>query len=205
MATDTIAFVKKTTPRADFDSPWKHSLGFYFRDFIEFCLPHIAEQINWSRGYESLDKELNTITRDAKIGNRIADKLIKVWKKDDNEFLILCHIEIDGDPKDKLPERMLIYRYRIYDLRHLPIISIALLIDGDRNWRVNHYREECFGTYLEIRYIVVKLLDYQHRRQELEAMNNRFAIIMLAQLTVLETKHDLKIRLKAKTAYTTTI
>ncbi|HVV68159.1 MAG TPA: DUF4351 domain-containing protein [Gammaproteobacteria bacterium] len=87
-------------------------------------------------------------------------------------------------------------------MRRLPIISIAILIDDDPNWRINHYREECFGTYLEVGYIVVKLLDYQHRRQELAAINNRFAIIMLAQLTVLETKHNPIVRLKAKTALT---
>ncbi len=202
MATDTSTPVKKNTKRADFDNPWKHSLQFYFRDFMEFCLPQVADKIDWSRGYESLEKELNAITRDAEIGNRIADKLIKVWKKDGNEALVLCHLEVDGDPRDKLPRRMMIYRYRIYDLRRLPIISIAILIDDDPNWRIDHYREECFGTYQEIRYMVVKLLDYRNRRQELEAMDNRFAIVMLAQLTVLETKCDSKTRLQAKTALT---
>src|SRR5271167_2748501 len=104
MTTDAITSNKKHTTRADFDSPWKHSLSFYFRDFMEFCLPHIAEQIDWSKGYEALDKDLITITRDAKIGNRIADKLIKVWKKDGVQNLILCHIEIDGNPRNKLPK-----------------------------------------------------------------------------------------------------
>ncbi len=43
---------------------------------------------------------------------------------------------------------------------------------------------------------------YQTRRQELEAANNRFAIVLLGQLTVLETQQDSKARLKAKTALT---
>ncbi len=202
MANNAIALIKKNTTRANFDSPWKHSLEFYFRDFMEFCLPAIAEQIDWSKGYESLDKELNVITRDAEIGNRIADKLIKVWKKDGHETLVICHLEVDGNPANKLPKRMMIYRYRIYDARQLPIISIAILIDDDPNWRIDHYREECMGSYQEISYIIVKLLDYQQRRQELEAMNNRFAIVILAQLSVLETKYDANARLKAKTALT---
>jgi hypothetical protein len=202
MTTDTKTLVKKDTPRADYDNPWKNSLELYFRDFMEFCLPQIAEQINWSKGYESLDKELITITRDAKTGKRIADKLIKVWKKDGHETLILCHLEVDGKPAGKLPQRMMIYRYRIYDSRRLPIISIAILIDDNPHWRVDHYREECFGTYQEVGYIIVKLLDYQSRRQELEAMNNRFAIVILAQLTALETKHDSNTRLRTKTALT---
>lgn len=109
---------------------------------------------------------------------------------------------MDGDPVGKLPQRMMVYSYRISDARKLPIISIAILIDDNPHWRVDHYREECFGTYLEIGYIVVKLLDYQQRRQELEAMNNHFAIVILAQLAVLETTHDANVRLKAKTALT---
>ncbi|HVV69081.1 MAG TPA: hypothetical protein VHE99_08650 [Gammaproteobacteria bacterium] len=34
---------QKNTKRANYDSPWKHSLEFYLQDFMEFCLPHIAE------------------------------------------------------------------------------------------------------------------------------------------------------------------
>jgi len=40
--------------RADFDTPWKHALNLYFRDFMEFCFPDIAEQIDWEKGYKSL-------------------------------------------------------------------------------------------------------------------------------------------------------
>ena len=202
MVVETDTEIKENPLRSDFDHPWKQSLQLYFQDFMEFCLPEIAAEIDWIKGYESLDKELQAMTRDAKIGDRVVDKLIKVYRKNGKETFVLCHLEIDGNPKGKIPRRMLTYRYRIQDLRELPLISIAILIDDDPNWRVDYYREECFGTYLEIKYIVVKLLDYRARRQELEAMNNRFAIIMLAQLTVLETKHDPNTRFHEKTVLT---
>jgi hypothetical protein len=92
MAIDSPA-VKRSRVRPNYDNPWKHGLKFYFRDFMEFCLADIAVEIDWNKGYESLDKELNAITRDAEIGNRVADKLIKVWKKDGKESLILCMIK----------------------------------------------------------------------------------------------------------------
>ncbi len=62
-----------------YDSPWKGILDRYFPDFIAFFFPQIYEEIDWSRGYEILDKELEQVTRDAELGKRFADKLIKVW------------------------------------------------------------------------------------------------------------------------------
>lgn len=44
--------------RNDYDSPWKETLECFFQSFLEFCLPEAAAAIDWSRGYESLDKEL---------------------------------------------------------------------------------------------------------------------------------------------------
>ena len=129
-------------------------------------------------------------------------KLIKVWKKDGVETWMLCHIEVDGNPRKKLPERMMTYRYRIRDRHNKPIISIAILIDDNPYWQIDNYREECYGSSLEIKYLIVKLLDYQSRRQELEVMNNCFATVMLAQLAVLETRGNPKARLQAKTALT---
>ncbi len=202
LTTDTMLSTNIKNPRGDFDNPWMHSFNLYFRDFMEICLPQIAAQIDWSKGYELLEKEFNAVTRNAKVTKRLADKLVKIWKINGKETLILCHLEVDIKPSGILPKRMLIYRYRIYDRLQLPIISIAVLIDDSPTWRLDRYRQTCFGTYLEIRYLVVKLLDYQKRRYELEAANNRFALLLLAQLTVLETKKDPLARLKDKTALT---
>lgn len=198
MVADTLSFIKKNVFRSDFDHPWKHAFAYYLRDFLELCLPHIAQEIHWSKGYQSLEKELIAITRDAEVGHCVVDKLIRVSKKENNAIPLLIHLEVEGSAAYKLPKRMMIYRYRIYDVHHLPIISIAILIDEDPKFRVDQYREECFGTYQEIHYLVVKLLDYQRKRQELEETNNRFAVILLAQLTVLETKKDMNARLNAK-------
>lgn len=202
MAAKTTCRTKKKNPRTDSDNPWKHAITFYFRDFMECCLPHIAEQIDWSKGHEFLDKELQTIAHDAQIGNHIADKLIKVWKKNGQETLVLCHLEIHDYPTRKFPARMMVFHYRIRDLYHKPIISIAILIDNNPRWRIDRFREECFGTSFEINYLVVKLLDYKNRQSELEAMKNPFATLMLAQLAVLETRKNPRARLQAKTALT---
>ena len=66
--------------RDDFDTPWKDVLDRWHRQFLEFFFPVAAADIDWSRGYEFLDKELQKVTRRAVVGRRHADKLIKVWQ-----------------------------------------------------------------------------------------------------------------------------
>jgi hypothetical protein len=53
-------------------------------------------QIDWSRGFEFLDKELRKITADTAVGRRLVDKLVKVWLKSGEEVWALVHVEIQG-------------------------------------------------------------------------------------------------------------
>jgi hypothetical protein len=200
----TIATLESPTlleckSRADADSPWKLAFDLYFADFMNCCFPEIAKEIDWNKGYEFMDKEMQTITHNARIGRRTTDKLIKLWKKDQQEIFFLCHLEVQGYDKN-LPERMLVYRYRTRDRYNKPIISIAILIDNKPNWRPHSFWETYYDTYLEVHFLIVKVLDYRQRGEELVAMNNRFAIVLLAQLVMLETKNDPQARLKAKIA-----
>lgn len=45
-------------PVSDFDGPWKEALDAYLPDIVAFFFPAIGTEIDWSRGYEPLDKEL---------------------------------------------------------------------------------------------------------------------------------------------------
>src|SRR5436190_9110737 len=65
----------------DYDSPWKEALDFYFEPFLALLFPEVHAQIDWSRGYESLDKEFQAVVRDAEVGRRYVDKLVKVWTR----------------------------------------------------------------------------------------------------------------------------
>jgi hypothetical protein len=64
--------------RDDYDSPWKEILQVYFREFLVFFFPQVEVDINWDRSYEFLDNELQQVVRDAELGRRYADKLVKV-------------------------------------------------------------------------------------------------------------------------------
>jgi hypothetical protein len=67
------------TARDDYDSPWKEALDGYFPEFLALLFPVIHAEIDWSRGFEFLDKELQQVVRDAELGRRYADKLVKVY------------------------------------------------------------------------------------------------------------------------------
>ncbi|MBF0108050.1 MAG: hypothetical protein HQL76_02585 [Magnetococcales bacterium] len=67
-------------PNDEFDTPWKEILRLYFKDFLAFFLPRAHDGIDWERGFEFLDKELARITREAVIGDRRVDELVKVWQ-----------------------------------------------------------------------------------------------------------------------------
>jgi hypothetical protein len=46
------------------------------------------------RGYESLDKEFQQVVREAEVGRRYVDKLVKVWTKAGVERWVLIHVEV---------------------------------------------------------------------------------------------------------------
>lgn len=83
--------MKNKFSRTNYDTPWKNILDKYFCHFMEYCYPQAALEIDWSKGYESLDKELTKITHDVKSKNRVIDKLMKVYRKNGEETWVLIH------------------------------------------------------------------------------------------------------------------
>jgi hypothetical protein len=70
---------------SEYDSPWKEALERFLPQFLDFFFSDVFQGVDWSRGYESLDKELQQIVREAELGLRLADKLFKVWRLDGEE------------------------------------------------------------------------------------------------------------------------
>ncbi|WP_107668385.1 transposase [Cyanothece sp. BG0011] len=175
--------------RADYDNPWKEALSLYFQPFMAFFFPEINGNINWSRGYEFLDKEFQQVVRDAEIGLREADKLVKVWRGDGAEVWVLIHVEIQSQAASDFAERMYVYNYRIFDMYRRSVVSLAVLADNQDSWRPNQYNNELWGCEVNFLFPTVKLLDYQQRSESL-ADNNPFAVIVAAHLTTQQTNQD---------------
>ena len=173
----------------DYDSPWKEALDAYFEAFLALLFPEVHAQIDWSRGYESLDKEFQQVVREAEVGRRYVDKLVKVWTKDGLECWVLIHVEVQTTRDAEFPSRMYIYNYRVFDRYNTPVASLAVLADDDPTWRPSEFRNNLFGCEAGIRFPFVKLLDFAAHEVELEASANPFAKVVLAHLKARET-HD---------------
>jgi hypothetical protein len=100
-------------PQTEYDSPWKQMLQLYFEDFMRFFFPQTHAQIDWSRGFEFLDQELQQVVRDAGLGKRLIDKLVKIYGIGGEEEWLLIHIEVQSQEETDFPKRMFVYNYRI--------------------------------------------------------------------------------------------
>lgn len=89
---------------------------------------------------------------------------------------------------------MRIYNDRLFDQIGLPVYSLAVLIDGDPDWRPQRHETTVFDCRSVLEFPVVKLLDWKDRRAELEASSNPFALVAAATLAVLETRPDQEAR-----------
>ena len=179
-----------TSQRADYDNPWKEALGLYFQPFMAFFFPQIEANIDWSRGYEFLDKEFQQIVRDAELGRIYADKLVKVWQRDGSEIWVLIHVEVQSQVQSDFPERMYVYNYRIFDMYRRPVVSLAVLSDDHDEWRPDSYSYALWGCRISLEFPMVKLLDYQTRSTLLSDSTNPFAVIVAAHLTTQQTSQD---------------
>ncbi len=191
----------------DYDSPWKEVLERFFPQFMEFFFPDAHREIDWQKGWQSCDQELQQIVRDAELGKRLADKVMKVFRlrpsgatelPDGEELYVYAHIEVQGQHDAGFPERMFVYNYRLYDRHGRPVVSLAILGDDSRRWRPDAFGYEMWGCQMRLRFPVVKLRDYESRWAELETSANPFAVVVMAHLKTRATRPDDESRLQWK-------
>ncbi|HYV36504.1 MAG TPA: hypothetical protein VE988_12405 [Gemmataceae bacterium] len=181
---------KKSSRRADFDSPWKEALDYFLPAFLAFFYAEAHAGIDWSKGYESLDKELHQIARGARSGKSLADKLFKVWLLGGKEAWLLIHIEVQGEPEEDFPLRMFRYNTRAFDRYNRTVVSLAVLTDERADWRPEKYEYGAWGAVTGIHFLTAKLLDWRGREPELETSANPCARVVLAHLAALQTRQD---------------
>ena len=188
----------KKKPSTEYDSPWKDIIERIFEDFMKFFFSEVHDKIDWTRGYEFLDQELQKVVRKAVTKTRRVDKLVKVWLQNGDEALLYIHIEVQSQQDADFPERMFTYHYRLYDRYGPQVTSLAILGDNAENWRPRSYHYETIGSELSFCFSMVKLLDYNDKWEELEKSSNPFAMAVRVHLKALETQKSSQQRLNQK-------
>jgi hypothetical protein len=175
-------------PPADYDSPWKEALEQYLEAFLAFFFPDVHAGIAWDRGYEFLDTELERVVRDATVGRRYADKLVKVFLLDGHETWLLIHIEIQGYPDPAFAQRMFVYHYRIFDRYGVEVVSLAVCTDDVPSSHTAPYHTVRWGCELTFRFPVVRIQGAGRDWSALEQAPNPFAVVVMAHLKAREVR-----------------
>lgn len=189
----------------EMDGPWKFILSHFLQQFMELCLPAIADKIDWSKTYKNLNTEFQKLAVSSKNTKRIADMLFSVVMKDGENALVLLHLEIQSQKQDKFSYRMYHYHNLILDLYQKPIVSIALLLDEDPLWCPDCFeKKDLFGkeVYLYFKFYAVKVLRYASKLEELIPQKNIFSLALHYQLMMIKTKEDDRTRFKEKINFT---
>ncbi|MGK7904229.1 MAG: transposase [Hormoscilla sp.] len=187
---------------ADYDGPWKQALMDYFPACMEFFYPAAYADIDWDRGYEILNTELQKIVPEAKVGRRVADILVQVYRKNGSPINVLVHVEVQTEYEVDFPKRIHTYESLI-ELRHdAPVASLVIFGDDRPKWRPKKHVSKIWENKTIRSYRVVKLLDYQNKWSELERSTNPFAVMVMAHLKTMATRQDAQKRLEWKTRVT---
>jgi hypothetical protein len=184
--------------RDEYDNPWKEAISIYFQPFIELLFPDVNAIVDWTREYEFLDTVLQQVTRDDEIGERTADKLVKVWLKDGTETWILIHVEVQSQYQANFGERMYIYNSRIFGVYQQKVLSLAVLADDSPTWYPTQFEYNIGGCQVLLKFVVTKLLDYQQQWNVLEQSLNPFSAIIMAHLKTQGTRQKPEDRLQWK-------
>ena len=183
----------------DYDTRWKEIITDLFPDFLAYFLPEIFKEVDFSKGFVFLDKELHKLIADKfKKGKVINDKLVKVWLKDGTEKWILIHIEVQSSFETNFSERMFVYFYRIFDKKSKWITAIAVYTSDTIPKSYNKFEYDFFGTKATYEFNTYCVRDA--KEDELIQSNNPFALAVLASkyLNATRDRHQQRLEYKLK-------
>src|SRR5258706_14840734 len=187
---------KSKRPVNTFDAPWKATLECYLEPFLRLGFPRVHRLVDWRVKPGFLEKELQQLASELPGGSLTADRLVKLRRKDGTDQYLYIHIEVQAQRDPLFPWRMWTYHYRVYDRVRGPLVSLAVLADGSRNWRPCEYREELAGCERYFRFPIFKVLDCKNPEAEFERTGNPFALVVAAQQVALRTLHEPERRLE---------
>jgi predicted transposase/invertase (TIGR01784 family) len=183
------------------DEKWKSLISKYLKDFLSFFMPDLYKEVDFEKGYEFLDGELNKIKIKSKSKNRRSDRLVKLYLKNGLEQYLLVHIEIQGYFEEDFSKRMFKYFYRVADLHNsYNITAISVYTEDREDFKPNKFQHNLFGTELTYKFNAYKVLE--QKEEKLKESINIFAFAVLAVLYSLRAKDNQKTKLNFKVELT---
>jgi len=178
----------------ELDPTWKTAIEWKFEQLLEFAFPKINKLINWAIPPVALDSELQKLAPEHERGRLTADKLFRVTLHSGEETVLYLHIEIQGQWDGSFESRMWIYNYRLCDRFGSNVISLAVLVDEDPNWRPKAYHFELGGCLRVFQFPMFKLWDCVNPEEVFEQTGNPFALMVAGTQAAWKTRQDMKAR-----------
>jgi len=76
---------------------------------MSFFFAEAKEEIDFDKGYEFLDKELQKVVREATSSESRVDKLVRVWRKSGKQAWVYIHIDVQSQYDSGFSKRMFTY------------------------------------------------------------------------------------------------
>lgn len=140
------------------DNLWKIAFRLLMRQFVEFFFPNHADEVDWDKGIEFLDKELNKIYNRSSSQNRVADVLVRLYLKTGKSVWMLLHAEIQGYADKYFEKRMHQMGYRIEDLFDITPVMLCILTDDDPDFHPKKYESGAWGSSHSTKFVSYKVM-----------------------------------------------
>lgn len=175
--------------RRSADGAWKRVLTDLLPDFLAFAVPELHAAIDWQVPPVFLDKEFQSLSRQAALRQRAADVVVQLRLRADEDARLVLHVEAQDRVQPDFAARMCTYyapvhlrlwrqQQRAATEEAIPLIlGVALLTDERADWRPGPYLARGLGRGVGYDFWSVKLLDWREREEALLASDNPFAVI----------------------------
>jgi hypothetical protein len=168
--------------RADHDGYWKEAFDRFLPLLLALLAPDLHRAIDFARGYESVEVELNPDSGGAATTKLFPDRLYRVRLRSGAPAVLFLHFEFQSRSEPEFEQRMYVYHARLFLHLRADVVSLALLADPDPSFRPHRFRWQAFGNTLVFRFRSVKLLDFMGREEEFLASGDPAAILLTIKL-----------------------
>ena len=186
----------------DYDALLKDFISDFFPDFIAFVNPDLYAAIDWEKGYTFLEQELiNAMRGRFKVRGKKkrTDKLVRVTLKEGVDHYVFVHGEFQHKPEPDFALRM--YNYRaLIGLRYgiESITAVAVFTGAKPAPNQMQYSNQVFGTNLVYQFSSIVAIQLDESAL-IQAIDNPFAVAMLAAQYAYRSRNNPALRLKLKT------
>lgn len=178
--------------RKKYDALWKGAVEDFFPEFLHFFFPELIDQIDFSRGFMFMDKEIADIYLSEEMKHaKFVDKLIGVYLRSGEELWFLIHLEVQGYDQQVFPSRMFRFFYRLRDKYRRDVLSMAIYLDKRRPGNAAPYVYQYNGTHLSFDYKRYYIGDQD--LSVLQKSDNPFALIIQTAYIALQKVKEIKL------------